>query len=377
MINLKNIRYPGLRNIKTALSILIIMIIYEITGNENAVMACIAAIICMQDSVNKTLDEGILRIIGTLFGGACGVLYTIFRLHESFYLIRYFWITIGTILIIYICNQVKKPEMVINTVIVFLVIVFKPDDLPVSPFLYSIQSIGVNISGIVVAVLVNRFFFPPKPENIALKRMINEKMKINYKIIKNETHKISKWSGGETTELMIFPENSIYSEKKFKWRISTATVVNEESKFTYMNNYYRHLMVLSGKVKLVHKEYHSVNLEPFDKDFFHGDWNTKSFGCCTDFNLMLRKGVVGNLSTTPVKEDMHLANLIKEGKWYITTIFYALEDYTTFIIKKDYKEYVYETLDKGDLIVFSSINQYDMDKLYNCSKKMIRVDIEI
>ncbi len=373
----KNIRYPGLRNIKTALSILIIMILYEIIGSGDAVMACIAAIICMQDSVNKTFTEGVLRIIGTLFGGAIAVLFTVFNVHQSFYLFRYSWITLGIILIIYLCNLVRKPEIIINTVIVFIVIVFKPEDLPGTPFNYAITSIFINISGIIIAIAVNRFFFPPNPENVAFKRSLLEKMRIDYKIIKADTHKVAKWSGGESTELMIFPPDSIYKQKRFKWRLSTATVEAETTTFTPLKNYHRHLMVLHGETKLTHQYQHMVRLHPYEKDFFHGDWKTTSEGRCVDFNLMLKKGIVGNISTTPVKQDAHLVNLIKEGKWYLTTVFYTLEDTTTFIIKKDFKEYVYETLNAGDLIVFTGINQNDLSNIYYCSKMMIRTDIEI
>ena len=34
----------------------------------------------------------------------------------------------------------------------------------------------------------------------------------------------SKWSGGSTTELFIWPKDASYAERRFNIRISTATV---------------------------------------------------------------------------------------------------------------------------------------------------------
>ena len=42
----------------------------------------------------------------------------------------------------------------------------------------------------------------------------------------------SKWSGGSTTELFIWPKDASYAERRFNIRISTATVDVESSTFT-------------------------------------------------------------------------------------------------------------------------------------------------
>ena len=37
-------------------------------------------------------------------------------------------------------------------------------------------------------------------------------------------YKVSKWSGGDTTELYLYPENGDYRSGNFQLRISSATV---------------------------------------------------------------------------------------------------------------------------------------------------------
>ena len=53
-------------------------------------------------------------------------------------------------------------------------------------------------------------------------------MTCKIKIVKEQGQKISKWSGGITNQLYIYPENSSYENRNFKWRISSANVEAEE-----------------------------------------------------------------------------------------------------------------------------------------------------
>lgn len=115
----------------------------------------------------------------------------------------------------------------------------------------------------------------------------------HIKIIKKEELSTSKWSGGTSTQLYIYPENELYENRNFKFRISSAKVDLEESTFTKLSNIKRKIMILDGKLKLVHENHHEITLEKFDQDTFYGDWNTKSYGKVTDFNLMLNKNTDG------------------------------------------------------------------------------------
>jgi environmental stress-induced protein Ves len=104
------------------------------------------------------------------------------------------------------------------------------------------------------------------------------------------------WASGTSTEIFIHPPNGSFAERNFLFRISTATVAEEESTFTFFEGITRHLMILKGKLELIHKGRYTKQLGPYDQDIFSGEWNTFSKGKVTDFNLMLKAGATGSLT---------------------------------------------------------------------------------
>ena len=103
---------------------------------------------------------------------------------------------------------------------------------------------------------------------------------------------VSDWSGGRTVQLSIGPEGERYADRKFLWRISSATVELEPSEFTALPDYERLIAPIRGEMILSHNGGEEILLRPFDVHRFDGADLTISKGKCTDFNLMLRKGKV-------------------------------------------------------------------------------------
>lgn len=108
--------------------------------------------------------------------------------------------------------------------------------------------------------------------------------------------KTTYWTGGRTTQLYISPEASSFSDQNFNLRISSATVEIEESVFTLMPGYVRKLMVLEGELFIEHIGHHSIFLKPFEQDLFQGEWETRSKGKVTDFNVIFKGGIDPQLS---------------------------------------------------------------------------------
>ena len=129
--------------------------------------------------------------------------------------------------------------------------------------------------------------------NVLLKSGTFFAMIIRKFIQKNYT--TSKWSGGTTTQLYIYPENTDFTSRQFDFRISTASIDVETSDFTSLKGFERKLLVLSGEMELKHVEHHSKKLLPFEQDFFLGEWQTKSRGKAVDFNVIYRPGMEINL----------------------------------------------------------------------------------
>lgn len=105
--------------------------------------------------------------------------------------------------------------------------------------------------------------------------------------------RVSEWSGGITRQLAIFPDGADYGKRDFLWRVSSAGVFLDESDFTGLPDYKRFISVIEGEMLLKHGDGGSIRLTPGCVYCFDGGISTHSYGRCTDFNLMLRKGRCG------------------------------------------------------------------------------------
>ncbi|MBQ6075795.1 MAG: HutD family protein [Lachnospiraceae bacterium] len=109
---------------------------------------------------------------------------------------------------------------------------------------------------------------------------------------------VTPWSGGTTTQFLIFPRSADYAKRDFLWRISSAAVSDSTSDFTSLPDYNRFITPVAGSMTLTRSGAGSgedsvsgpVLLRPYDVLAFDGADSTHSEGVCTDFNLMLRKG---------------------------------------------------------------------------------------
>ncbi len=111
------------------------------------------------------------------------------------------------------------------------------------------------------------------------------------KIIKAEDFITTKWSGGETGQLYIYPEDADFSKKDFLFRISSATFTGTESTFSDFSNYYRYILPLEGKLSVDHKNLYKRQLDLLEPEFFDGGWETFSENSldCRDYNFIFSK----------------------------------------------------------------------------------------
>ena len=90
--------------------------------------------------------------------------------------------------------------------------------------------------------------------------------------------KVTKWSGGSTRQLAIFPFDANLADRNFIFRISTASVETETSVFSKFDGFRRILMILEGELEIWHKGHHTKKLNTFDTDVFDGSWETTASG---------------------------------------------------------------------------------------------------
>lgn len=136
-------------------------------------------------------------------------------------------------------------------------------------------------------------------------------------VILKSQQKETEWSGGTTTQLFIYPEDANYLQRNFLFRISSAKVKVKESIFTKLPGVSRIIMILEGELKIVHEGKYAKVLKKFDTDVFHGDWNTKGFGVCTDFNLMTTGNCKGNLQSIILNSNQIFTKTIFDKQNFI------------------------------------------------------------
>ena len=111
-----------------------------------------------------------------------------------------------------------------------------------------------------------------------------------WKLFAQNDYVTTAWSGGTTTQLAIAPEGAVYADRDFLWRLSSAGVELEHSDFTPLPDYVRLISVLKGDLDMKIGEGDRFSLTPLTVRSFDGGTPVESWGQCTDFNLMLRKG---------------------------------------------------------------------------------------
>lgn len=146
------------------------------------------------------------------------------------------------------------------------------------------------------------------------------------RLLGREDYQTTGWSGGTTTELAISPDGSVYAERDFQWRLSSATVELEESTFTCLPDYSRLIMTLKGGIRLSHNGGDWLDLPEFTVHAFDGADETVSVGKVVDFNLMLRKGRCGGeLIPFQTKDEVsgEAGELLPGLRDYETVLFYC------------------------------------------------------
>jgi environmental stress-induced protein Ves len=128
---------------------------------------------------------------------------------------------------------------------------------------------------------------------------------MKYSARKAEDFILSKWSGGSTTQLFIYPTKANYAARDFDFRISTATVEVEKSAFTALPGFSRKLMILDGEIEITHKHRFSKTVKKFEVESFEGDWETSSIGLCTDFNVMTNSHFKSELYPQVIYNGQH------------------------------------------------------------------------
>lgn len=113
---------------------------------------------------------------------------------------------------------------------------------------------------------------------------------MKHQLIHKSTLKPAVWDGGETFEYFIFPENSVYSQRNFLFRISSASIHKIPSDFTRFNAYKRFLVMLDNPLK-INRNGKDENYRKNEVFTFNSSDKIISYSTGNDFNLMVSEEI--------------------------------------------------------------------------------------
>lgn len=162
---MENFKFPkiGLRTIKSGIAVFLCLLLLP---NE-PFFACLTAVICLQDTVYNSIHMGINRGGGTIIGASFGLVFLLFfrtlenHIHNTYISkpLIYIIISLGIILMIYICNILKRPGAINITCIAFLGVTTA--HAYSDPLFYATNRMVETLLGIVISILVNKLITPP------------------------------------------------------------------------------------------------------------------------------------------------------------------------------------------------------------------------
>lgn len=170
-----NLPKIGMRNIKTTLSVFLCLLLFDFISRENSIYACVAAVICMQNTIVDSLEKGVSRVLGTIVGGLVGI-FVLFVVSEIFVVneeMMIFIIPLGIILLIEICVLIDQKQAVVISCVVYLsILISKNRDG--GYVLYTVNRVLDTSIGIVIALLVNKYVVMPEKLRAFLNKSTNK-----------------------------------------------------------------------------------------------------------------------------------------------------------------------------------------------------------
>lgn len=191
----------GMRNIKTSTSVFLCLLLFEFVSRENAIHACIAAVICMQNTIVDSFKKGTERVIGTIIGGIAGglVLFFVITLgHENLLI---FIIPLGIIILIEICVTANLKQSVVICCVVYLGILIS-NEQEGGYVLYTFNRVLDTTIGIMIALFVNKYMNIPDE--------VKEMLKLNKNMQNDGTDSILNHTSNTEEK----PENDIETIEK-------------------------------------------------------------------------------------------------------------------------------------------------------------------
>lgn len=153
----------GMRIAKTAIAVLICMVLASLLNQSPPFYACIAAVLSMQDTVENSVKFGLNRLIGTAVGGGVGIILIYSAKGVEVEFLYQLCIILSVMVSLYVCNIIKRQAAASASCIVLLSIVLNHQDGSLE---FALMRIGETALGIIISLVVNRLINPTKNKKL-------------------------------------------------------------------------------------------------------------------------------------------------------------------------------------------------------------------
>ena len=168
----------GMRTFKSALSVLICILIFEFFNRGEPWIAALAAVFSLRQDLTTTFSFGKSRILGNTIGGIGGILYLLLqqRFHDSF-LVEIIALPALVALVIILSDGINNNAGIISAIATILLITLSVD--PGDSVGVAVDRIFDTFIGTAVAIGINFILRPPEPE-------VEEELKEDLAVLKTK-----------------------------------------------------------------------------------------------------------------------------------------------------------------------------------------------
>ncbi len=164
--------HVGLRTVKTTIAVFLsLCLAYVRQGFANPLYISIAAILCIQPTLESSRKAGTNRLIGTFVGGFWGIvvfLINLYVLTDLHIILKYAFVAIALIPMIYTDIWVKRASVVVTSAVVYLIITVSPVG-SMTNFQFVYNRLLDTFMGFAIAMAVNWIKLPTESELAAKK----------------------------------------------------------------------------------------------------------------------------------------------------------------------------------------------------------------
>jgi len=150
----------GMRVVKTVAAVMICLLIAFLTGSmESVPITAVSAIVTIRPTQGETVHTGIFRVLGTILGGALGILTVMVGLFLPYYNDGLFVVIIPLMLLLnlYLCNVLSLQDSCNISCVVTIIVAahITPDASVGESLIFTLQRLMETFIGVVVATIMN------------------------------------------------------------------------------------------------------------------------------------------------------------------------------------------------------------------------------